>query len=76
VSDASPIQNDLKQGETLRILLLSFIIDYGIRKVKKMRNVWGCMVHIHYRCSVNMLSRTEIPYREKYGSSVRDYKGC
>jgi hypothetical protein len=35
LSDNSPFQNDLKQGDALSPLLLNFTLEYAIRKVQK-----------------------------------------
>jgi len=34
LSDASPIQNCLKQGDALSALFLNFALEYAIRKVQ------------------------------------------
>jgi hypothetical protein len=35
LSDNFPIQNDLKHGDTLLLLLFNFALEYAIRKVGK-----------------------------------------
>jgi hypothetical protein len=35
LSDAFPIQNDLKQGDALLLLLFHFAVEYAIRKVQE-----------------------------------------
>jgi hypothetical protein len=34
LSDNFPIQNDLKQGDALALLLFNFALEYGIRNVQ------------------------------------------
>jgi hypothetical protein len=41
LSDKFPIQNGLKQGDALSPLLFSFVLEYAIRKVKKIKSVWN-----------------------------------
>jgi hypothetical protein len=35
LSDSFPVQNGLKQGDTLSPLLFNFALEYGIRKVQE-----------------------------------------
>jgi hypothetical protein len=35
LSDAFPIQNGLKQGNALPVLLFTFTLEYGVRKVQE-----------------------------------------
>jgi len=37
LSDAFPIQNDLKQGDALSPWLLNFTLEYALRKVREIR---------------------------------------
>jgi hypothetical protein len=37
LSDKFPIQNGLKQGDALSLLLFNFALDYAIRKSKQMK---------------------------------------
>jgi hypothetical protein len=36
-SDTFPVQSGLNQGDALLLLLVSFTLEYAIRKIKKMR---------------------------------------
>jgi len=49
LSNAFPIQNDLKQGDALSPLLINFISEYAIRKD------WKSMDHISYWFTMIML---------------------
>jgi len=41
MSDTFPIQNGLKQGDTLSTMLLNFALEYTIRRAKKIRKDWN-----------------------------------
>jgi len=41
LSGALPIQNGLKQGDVLSLLLFTFALEYAIRESKKIKPVWN-----------------------------------